>query len=314
MRLLRPCLALCLLPLISGCKTAGSDTPDAGQPAVCTFFLPSGNQQPPCAIDAGDMASSGNGHIRVTLQNQGSLSFARPMDFQVRGALQAGIYRFAQLLPESSGGVTVTGDQAYLVAPSFNMTRWGDAVLQLIFTERLFQLFPDYTEGQLTKLRSRLVSRVGLKVHAISLALGDYLMMGRGEENSGGRARASALADAYEALIGAMYLDSDFATVKKFVLEEAKLDLETLQFDTLDVNPKGKLQEILQAESPQSPQYNVVSETGPEHHKIFVSEVVWNGITLGQGSGNSKKEAEKVAAEHALHSKLWMTGSPTTPE
>ena len=190
----------------------------------------------------------------------------------------------------------------------------GDAVLQLIFTERLFQLFPDYTEGQLTKLRSRLVSREGLKVHAISLALGDYLMMGRGEENSGGRARASALADAYEALIGAMYLDSDFATVKKFVLEEAKLDLETLQFDTLDVNPKGKLQEILQAESPQSPQYNVVSETGPEHHKIFVSEVVWNGITLGQGSGNSKKEAEKVAAEHALHSKLWMTGSLTTPE
>lgn len=183
----------------------------------------------------------------------------------------------------------------------------GDAVLQLIFTERLFKLFPDYTEGQLTKLRSRLVSREGLKVHAISIGLGNYMMMGRGEETSGGRGRASALADAYEALIGAMYLDSDLDTVRKFVLEEAKLDLETLQFDTLDVNPKGKLQEILQAKSPQSPQYNILSESGPEHQKIFVTEVVWNGVKLGEGSGNSKKEAEKEAAEQALISKLWLT-------
>jgi len=189
----------------------------------------------------------------------------------------------------------------------------GDAVLQLIFTEHLFQLFPGYTEGQLTKLRSRLVSREGLKVHAANIGLGNYLMMGKGEETSGGRSRSSALADAFEALIGAMYLDSDLATVRKFVLAEAMLDIENLQFDTLDVNPKGKLQELLQALSPLSPQYTIISESGPEHHKVFVSEVSWSGMKLGSGEGQSKKEAEKFAAEDALHRKLWLSGKQTRP-
>lgn len=182
----------------------------------------------------------------------------------------------------------------------------GDAVLQLIFTEHLFQMFPDYTEGQLTKLRSRLVSREGLKIHAINIGLGNYLMMGKGEETSGGRARSSALADAFEALIGAMYLDSDLATVRKFVLEEATVDIRNVQIDTLDVNPKGRLQEILQALSPQSPEYQIISESGPEHQKVFVSEVVWDGMKLGVGEGKSKKEAEKFAAECALEKKLWI--------
>lgn len=190
----------------------------------------------------------------------------------------------------------------------------GDAVLQLIFTERLFLLFPDYTEGELTKLRSRLVSREGLKVHALNIGLGNYLMMGKGEENSGGRGRAAALADAFEALIGAMYLDSDYATVRRFVLDEANLELEHLQFDTLDVNPKGLLQEILQALSPQSPEYTILSETGPEHHKVFVTAVLWSGIQLGIGEGKSKKEAEKTAAENALAKKKWLSGGQKTTE
>ena len=190
----------------------------------------------------------------------------------------------------------------------------GDAVLQLIFTEHLFQLFPGYSEGQLTKLRSRLVSREGLKVHAANIGLGNYLMMGKGEETSGGRARSSALADAFEALIGAMYLDSDLATVRKFVLQEALLDIENLQFDTLDVNPKGKLQEILQALSPLSPQYTIITESGPEHHKVFVSEVSWAGNKLGIGEGQSKKEAEKFAAEDALTHKRWLSGKQNKPE
>ncbi len=185
----------------------------------------------------------------------------------------------------------------------------GDAVLQLIFTEHLFQKFPEYTEGQLTKLRSRLVSREGLKVHAINIGLGNYLMMGKGEETSGGRARSSALADAFEALIGAMYLDSDLASVRKFVLSEAMIDIENAKFDTLDVNPKGRLQELLQALSPLSPEYRVLSESGPEHQKLFVSEVRWSGIKLGVGEGQSKKEAEKSAAENALAQKIWLDGS-----
>src|ERR1700752_146133 len=101
----------------------------------------------------------------------------------------------------------------------------GDAVLQLIFTEWLFDHFPTFSEGQLTKMRSGLVSREGLKMHAEMLELGHHLMMGRGEEASGGRERTSALADAYEALIGAIYLDSDLATTRTFILAQARDEL-----------------------------------------------------------------------------------------
>jgi ribonuclease-3 len=185
----------------------------------------------------------------------------------------------------------------------------GDAVLQLIFTERLFDHFPKFTEGQLTKMRSTLVSREGLKMHAERLALGQHLMMGRGEESSGGRERISALADAYEALIGAIYLDSDYVTARRIVLTEAREDLETIEVDPLDQNPKGRLQELLQAISPVSPVYPIVSAEGPEHQKHFVARVTWNGIVLGEGEGRSKKDAETAAAHDALQKRNWETAS-----
>ncbi len=182
----------------------------------------------------------------------------------------------------------------------------GDAVLQLIFTEHLFQLFPNFGEGQLTKLRARLVSREGLQVHALTLNLGEYLMMGRGEEASGGRQRASSLADAFEALIGAVYLDSDFYTTKKIVLTSARSVIEALSLDPIDVNPKGRLQELLQSLSPHGPSYRILAQAGPEHHKVFTSEVLWNAEPLGAGSGKSKRLAEIAAAKDALQRKLWM--------
>ncbi len=181
----------------------------------------------------------------------------------------------------------------------------GDAVLQLIFTEYLFDQYPDFTEGQLTKLRAKLVSREGLRIHAQGIELGKYLMMGRGEEASGGRERASALADAYEALIGAMYLDSDYVTVRRIVLTESRDYLEDLHLDTYDANPKGRLQEILQAISPESPTYPIVDQSGPEHEKRFVAKIMWCGIKLGEGEGRSKKEAEVAAARVALELELW---------
>ncbi|MEA3188912.1 MAG: ribonuclease [Chthoniobacter sp.] len=193
----------------------------------------------------------------------------------------------------------------------------GDAVLQLIFTRHLFDLFPTCSEGLLTKMRSRLVSREGLKVHAVAIGLGQFLMMGKGEETSGGRVRASALSDAFEALIGAMYLDSDLETVRRFVLAEAQRDIENLQIEPIDVNPKGKLQELLQSIAPQSPRYHIAEESGPDHLRTFSAAVSWNGLALGRGSGHSKKEAHNAAAVDALQRQAWKKlpdNSPTTSD
>lgn len=183
----------------------------------------------------------------------------------------------------------------------------GDAVLQLIFTEFLFDSYPELPEGELTKLRARLVSREGLRVNAEALELGKYLMLGRGEEATGGRSRASALADAYEALIGALYLDSDYVTVRRIVLTETRARLEDLVVEDPTANPKGRLQEILQAITPQSPVYEVIEQFGPEHMKQFTSRITWEGLELARGTGRSKKDAEVQAARKAIDLRSWET-------
>jgi len=181
----------------------------------------------------------------------------------------------------------------------------GDAVLQLVVTEYLFSHFQAEAEGQLTKLRSRLVSREALRMHAAALDLGRYILMGRGEEASGGRERTSTLADAFEALIGALYLDGGLDVAKNFILTQTRADLAKLAEEPVDFNPKGDLQELLQSISPRSPLYELVSQSGPEHEKTFVSEVLWEGIVLGEGTGRSKKQAETAAALEALQLKRW---------
>ena len=181
----------------------------------------------------------------------------------------------------------------------------GDAVLQLVVTEYLFQHFGAEAEGQLTKLRSRLVSREALKTHAAALDLGHYLLLGRGEETSGGRERTSTLADAFEALIGAIYLDGGFEMAKTFILTQARVDLDELAEKPADINPKGNLQELLQSISPRSPVYELISQSGPEHEKTFEVQAIWEGIVLGKGSGRSKKQAETAAALEAMKLKRW---------
>jgi ribonuclease-3 len=181
----------------------------------------------------------------------------------------------------------------------------GDAVLQLVISEYLFQRFGSEAEGQLTKLRSRLVSRETLKMHAAALDLGRYLLMGRGEEVSGGRERTSTLADAFEALIGAIYLDGGLDAAQEFILSQADSDLAQLAEEPIEINPKGQLQELLQGISPRSPVYELISQSGPEHEKTFVVQTVWEGIVLGQGSGRSKKQAETAAALEAMKLKRW---------
>jgi ribonuclease III len=181
----------------------------------------------------------------------------------------------------------------------------GDAVLQLVITEYLFRHFRVEAEGQLTKLRSRLVSREALRTHAAALDLGRYILMGRGEESSGGRERTSTLADAFEALIGAIYLDGGLDPARSFILAQMRGDLEQLAITPVDINPKGHLQELLQSISPRSPIYELVSQSGPEHEKMFVSQVVWEGMVLGKGSGRSKKQAETAAALEAMELRRW---------
>jgi ribonuclease III len=129
--------------------------------------------------------------------------------------------------------------------------------------------------------------------------------MGRGEEASGGRERTSTLADAFEALIGAIYLDGGLDTAREFILAQAHADLAQLAEEPIEINPKGHLQELLQSISPRSPVYELILQSGPEHEKRFVAQAVWEGIVLGQGSGRSKKQAETAAALEAMKLKRW---------
>ena len=182
----------------------------------------------------------------------------------------------------------------------------GDAVIQLILTDELFHRFPDFNEGNLTKLRSRLVSRAALSRYAAVIDLGSYLMMGKGEEASGGRTRASTLADGFEALLGAVYLDSGKSLTEPcaILLNLCRSEIASGGRQPDDQNPKGQLQEILQAFSAHSPSYSITAQEGPDHCKTFESIVLWQSLTLGKGSGPSKKEAEIEAARIALESEI----------
>ena len=181
----------------------------------------------------------------------------------------------------------------------------GDAVLQLIVTEELFRLFPDFPEGQMTKLRSRIVSRRALGRFALEMNLGDYVLLGKGEESTGGRRRVSTLADAFEALIGAIYLDAGFPPARQMILRVMQSEIEELSHSPEEKNPKGELQEALQAISPQAPSYRIVGESGPDHRKVFHAEVCWLGTVLAAGKGKSKKEAEARAAGEAMRTRVW---------
>jgi len=136
--------------------------------------------------------------------------------------------------------------------------------------------------------------------------------MGRGEEASGGRQRTSSLGDAFEALLGAIYLDAGLETARRFILEEMRDDLERLEDEQLEVNPKGQLQELLQAISPRAPVYELISQQGREHERIFFVRVVWENQVLGEGSGRSKKQAETAAALVALKERPWETRDSQT--
>ena len=189
----------------------------------------------------------------------------------------------------------------------------GDSVIQVSVTEHLFRMFPDFGEGQLTKLRTRIVSRTALRNRAAKLDLGSYIMMGRGEESSGGRERASTLADVFESLVGAIYLDGGFDAARIFILRQMEEVFTEIANQPEEINPKGFLQEILQAIEPAAPEYQILSQSGPEHSKNFICSVVWNGRELGRGCGSSKKEAQVAAAQVALSERHWEKSDKVPP-
>ncbi|HXP78755.1 MAG TPA: ribonuclease III [Verrucomicrobiae bacterium] len=177
----------------------------------------------------------------------------------------------------------------------------GDAVLELIVSEELVREFPDWSEGQLSKSRARLVNATAISLSAQRLGVGKYLLLGRGEEKTGGRTKPALLADAYEALIAAIYLDGGLEAARGFVrrsLVEGTISVEAERLGHTD--HKSALQEFLQSRGMTPGAYHVIAETGPDHQKTFRVEVRIGGQVTAIGCGRTKKEAEQSAAIAAL--------------
>ena len=174
----------------------------------------------------------------------------------------------------------------------------GDSVLGLVITEALYERFPDLDESRLSPLRSGIVNMRALASIGRELGLGAALKIGKGEEVTGGRDKNSILADAFEALVGAIYLDKGFAVTKTVVLDLMKSAIEDAVSKGAGIDGKTALQEIVAASGWSPPEYRI-TESGPDHDKDFVAAAIVNGISYPSGSGKSKREAEQVAARLA---------------
>jgi ribonuclease-3 len=175
----------------------------------------------------------------------------------------------------------------------------GDALLSFIVAEKLYHEFPDSGEGELTEIRVAFVRQETLARLALELKLGDYLYLGKGEEATGGRERQTNLADAFESLVGAIFLDHGLDAARDFVLSKLSSDFERVRAEGIGRNYKALLQEFTQAKFKQLPTYRVVEALGPDHDKGFTVEVMLGDRVLGAGSGKSKRAAEMEAARLA---------------
>ncbi|GAE29210.1 ribonuclease III [Alkalihalobacillus hemicellulosilyticus] len=175
----------------------------------------------------------------------------------------------------------------------------GDAVLELSVSQFLFKQFNTMSEGDMTKLRASIVCEPSLALFAQELKFGEMVLLGKGEEMTGGRARPALLADVFEAFIGALYLDQGLDTVLEFLNHTIYPKINDGAFSHM-MDFKSQLQEFIQRDNLGLIQYLIVQERGPAHNREFVSEVQLNGETLGVGTGRSKKEAEQHAAQQAL--------------
>jgi ribonuclease-3 len=191
-------------------------------------------------------------------------------------------------------------EQSLKISDNERLEYLGDSVLGLVVNEYLFKRFDDYDEGKLAKIKAVVVSEDILSKAAVELRLGEFLLMSKGEALTGGRKRASILANAVEAVIGAYYLDSGFKEARRFVLGFLEKYIEQVDNMTYQRDPKTALQEYVQKKYKERPVYEVVVETGPDHNKEFVVRLLVNGKEIITGSGGSKRKAEMSAAAAVL--------------
>ena len=175
----------------------------------------------------------------------------------------------------------------------------GDSVLNMVVAKYLYISFPDQPEGVLTKIRAKVVCERYLAKFARALRMGEFLILGRGEENSGGRERSSILADAVEAVIGALFLDQGLTYTESFILHNMKTEIDSVA-DGGFYDFKSRLQELVQGSSRDNVSYDIIKESGPAHDRTFVAGVYFQSRLLASGEGKTKKEAEQKAAEQAL--------------
>ncbi len=176
----------------------------------------------------------------------------------------------------------------------------GDSVLGFIISEYLFKRFLEYQEGNLAKMKSVIVSDESLAVVSSNLNIGGFILMGKGEEHSGGRERISILANTLESLIGAIYLDQGLKQSRKFILKHFKKKIDNVSNQATLTDPKTRLQEYVQKKYKKSPVYEVTDEIGPAHSKEFIVRLLINGREVSNGRGGSKRKAEMKAARDAL--------------
>lgn len=211
--------------------------------------------------------------------------------FRDRGLIEHALTHRSRAAEDQSGGVSDNESLEFL----------GDAVLGLAVADTLFRRYPEFDEGLKSKIKASVVSTASLARHAEAIRLGDYLLLGKGEEKTGGRFKQALLADAFEALIAAVYLDGGLEAAADFLRRELDADLDAgATQSVVGHDYKSALQERLQALGRPLPEYRVASASGPDHRKVFSIEVLVEGEVLAVASGFAKKQAEQTAAREAL--------------
>jgi len=181
----------------------------------------------------------------------------------------------------------------------------GDAVLELVVTDYLYHKYPEKPEGELTAVRAALVNTVSLAESSNKLGVNDYLLMSKGETKDTGRARQYILANAFESLIGALYIDSGYETAKQFIATYLFPKTELIVEKRLWQDPKSRFQELAQEHEGITPSYETLAQVGPDHDRVFTVGVFLKDTKVAEGNGRAKQEAEQAAAEAAMVAKGW---------